>query len=137
MAAIQCFPDTLITIPTRYQLNPYIHFERREDGCLSRVLEKREGDLMPEFGENDGGVFAFRTAPVLEALSNALKAEQLLGKVTGDINFLPLFSLLAPQSPRAVITLPILTEVETVGLNTLEDLSIIEKALIRSDGSCI
>ena len=42
----------------RFEGDPYIHLERDGAGRISRVLHRREGDVMPQTGESDMGLFA-------------------------------------------------------------------------------
>jgi bifunctional UDP-N-acetylglucosamine pyrophosphorylase/glucosamine-1-phosphate N-acetyltransferase len=111
--------------PTLWRDRPYIHFERGESGRLLRVLQAREGDSMPERGESDSGVFLFRTEALRRYLPLLLGSAECIGKRTGEFNFLPIFPLL-----DSLITAPIMTEAESVGVNSPADAAYLEKQLL-------
>jgi len=121
--------------PTLWRDHPYIHFEREESGRVSRVLQGREGDSMPERGESDSGVFLFRTEALRQYLPWLLASPECIGRKTGELNFLPIFPML-----DKLITAPIMTEAESVGVNSPADAAYLERQLIarsepRPEGS--
>jgi bifunctional UDP-N-acetylglucosamine pyrophosphorylase / glucosamine-1-phosphate N-acetyltransferase len=111
--------------PTLWRARPYIHFERGESGRVSRVLQAREGDSMPERGESDSGVFLFRTEALRRYLPLLFDSAECIGKRTGEFNFLPIFPIL-----DGLITAPIMTETESVGVNSPADAAYLEKTLL-------
>ncbi|HLK21124.1 MAG TPA: NTP transferase domain-containing protein [Bryobacteraceae bacterium] len=113
------------TCPTLWRDRPYIHFERSESGRVSRVLQAREGDRMPAQGESDSGVFLFRTDALREYLPRLLESPECIGAKTRELNFLPIFPLLGEQ----LITAPIMTEPESVGVNSPADVAYLEDQL--------
>jgi bifunctional UDP-N-acetylglucosamine pyrophosphorylase / glucosamine-1-phosphate N-acetyltransferase len=115
--------------PTLWRDRPYIHFERGESGRLSRVLQAREGDAMPRRGESDSGVFLFRTEALHHYLPLLLESGECIGKRTGELNFLPIFPMLDGE-PGQLITAPIMTEAESVGVNSPADAAYLEKQLL-------
>jgi len=44
-------------VPIIRKKQPYIHFDMDDSGRICRVLQRREGDEMPETGNNDMGFF--------------------------------------------------------------------------------
>jgi bifunctional UDP-N-acetylglucosamine pyrophosphorylase/glucosamine-1-phosphate N-acetyltransferase len=125
---------TAATCPTLWRDHPYIHFERTESGRVSRVLQAREGDPMPERGESDSGVFLFRTDALRQSLPLLLDSPECIGAKTRELNFLPIFPLLDPEQ---LITAPIMTEAESIGVNTPIDAACLEQQLqSRSSGIC-
>jgi bifunctional UDP-N-acetylglucosamine pyrophosphorylase / glucosamine-1-phosphate N-acetyltransferase len=115
--------------PTLWRDRPYIHFERGESRRLSRVLQAREGDSMPERGESDSGVFLFRTEALRQALPRLLGSSECIGRQTGELNFLPIFPMLASE-PGQLITAPIMTEEESVGVNSPADAAYLEQQFL-------
>jgi bifunctional UDP-N-acetylglucosamine pyrophosphorylase/glucosamine-1-phosphate N-acetyltransferase len=113
------------TCPTLLRAHPYIHFERNESGKVINVLQAREGDAMPERGESDSGVFLFRTEVLRRDLPRLLSSAACIGKQTGELNFLPIFPML-----ESLITLPIMTEPESVGVNSRADAEYLERYLL-------
>jgi bifunctional UDP-N-acetylglucosamine pyrophosphorylase/glucosamine-1-phosphate N-acetyltransferase len=113
------------TCPTLLRNSPYIHFERDQSGRVIRVLQAREGDAMPERGESDSGVFLFRTETLRRDLPRLLASTECTGKQTGELNFLPIFPML-----ESLITLPIMTEPESVGVNSRADAEYLEQYLL-------
>jgi bifunctional N-acetylglucosamine-1-phosphate-uridyltransferase/glucosamine-1-phosphate-acetyltransferase GlmU-like protein len=116
------------TCPTLWRDRPYVHFLRNESGQLIRILHAREGDSLPHRGESDSGVFLFRTEALREGLSRLLESEQCVGSKTGELNFLPIFPLLDSE-PGRLVTLPIMTEAESAGVNTRADAEYLEQYL--------
>ena len=110
--------------PTLWRDRPYIHFERGESGRVSRVLQAREGDAMPGRGESDSGVFLFRTEALREYLPRLLASGECIGRHTRELNFLPIFPML-----DGLITAPIMTEAESVGVNSPVDAAYLEQQL--------
>ena len=113
------------TCPTLLRDHPYIHFERGPSGRVSRVLQAREGDALPERGESDSGVFLFRTEALRRELPLLLASAECTGKQTRELNFLPIFPML-----ERLITLPVLTEPESVGVNSRDDEEYLERYLM-------
>lgn len=111
--------------PTLWRDRPYIHFERSESGCVVRILQAREGDRMPERGESDSGVFLFRTEALRLYLPRLLESKESIGNKTGELNFLPIFPML-----DSLITAPIMTEAESVGVNSPADAAYLEQQLL-------
>jgi bifunctional UDP-N-acetylglucosamine pyrophosphorylase/glucosamine-1-phosphate N-acetyltransferase len=107
----------LATVPSILRKNPYIHFERELDGRLKKVLQAREGDAMPEVGESDTGLFLFQTVALRRYLSRAPKSPECRGAKTGEVNFLPLLPLV-DSAPGNVVSLRIVEESESVGVNS-------------------
>jgi bifunctional N-acetylglucosamine-1-phosphate-uridyltransferase/glucosamine-1-phosphate-acetyltransferase GlmU-like protein len=123
------------TCPTLWRDRPYIHFERGESGQLVRILQAREGDSMPERGESDSGVFLFRTEALRCYLPRLFESGECLGRQTGELNFLPIFPILDGK-PGELITAPIMTEAESVGVNSPADAAYLGKQLLsRPSGS--
>jgi len=118
------------TCPTLLRDHPYIHFERDSSGRVIRVLQAREGDGLPERGESDSGVFLFRTDALRRDLPRLLASASCTGKQTRELNFLPIFPML-----ERLITLPIMTEPESVGVNSRADAEYLERYLLAGERS--
>ena len=112
------------TCPTLWRDHPYIHFERDAQGRVTRILQAREKDAMPPRGESDSGVFLFQTDCLRRTLPALLTSPAALGRHTRERNFLPIF----PTIDR-LITTPIMTEAESVGVNSPEDAHYLEQHL--------
>jgi bifunctional N-acetylglucosamine-1-phosphate-uridyltransferase/glucosamine-1-phosphate-acetyltransferase GlmU-like protein len=106
--------------PTVMRDQPYIHFERAQSGVISRILQQREDDALPAKGESDSGVFFFRTAALRTYMTALERDPQAIGRVTGERNFLPIFPLIDIE-PGRLITPRIMSEAESVGVNTRAD----------------
>ncbi len=120
--------------PTLWRDRPYIHFERGESGQVVRILQAREGDSMPERGESDSGVFLFRTEALRRHLPRLLESTECTGRQTGELNFLPIFPMLDSQ-PGQLITAPIMTEAESVGVNSPADAAYLARQLLARAGA--
>ncbi len=106
--------------PTVVRDRPYIHFERAASGIVTRILQQREGDPMPQVGESDSGVFFFRTAPLRNYMARLEQDPAATGAQTAEWNFLPVFPLVDAE-PGRLITARIMSEAESVGVNTVAD----------------
>jgi bifunctional UDP-N-acetylglucosamine pyrophosphorylase/glucosamine-1-phosphate N-acetyltransferase len=118
----QCFENSLI-FPTVTRANPYTHLVRNTSGDIIDILHRREGDVLPEFGESDVGLFCLSGDTYLRLLPNF---SQALGKgaKTQERNFLPFIPWL---NGRGVVhTFPAHNEIESVGINNASDLLQIE-----------
>ena len=121
-------PDSALAMPTVTRTHPYIHFVRDETGAIIRVLHRREGDLMPEIGESDMGLFAI-SPPVFTALLPRYASEVQVGQATRERNFLPFIPWLART--HEIVTFPCEHPMEAVGVNTPEELKMVEDYLAR------
>jgi bifunctional N-acetylglucosamine-1-phosphate-uridyltransferase/glucosamine-1-phosphate-acetyltransferase GlmU-like protein len=119
-------PD--MTIPTVLRNDPYIHFERGEDGRIRFLLQAREGDRMPRTGESDTGFFCFRTEALQALLAELRQRPELTGSATREFNLLPVVPLGAQQG-RLVLTPRIMSVEETVGINSADDARRLESYL--------
>jgi hypothetical protein len=109
-----------LALPTRTRSQPYIHFQRDRSGRPVRVLQARENDAMPPFGETDCGAFLVRSARFYQDLAGYIASPSERGAVTGEVNFLPF--LVAPQAGfRKIATLRGVDPRETLGVNTPEE----------------
>ena len=115
-----------LVFPTLRVDRPYIHFERDERGRIVGVRQRREGDRMPDRGEADMGLFDLSLDAYLRDLA-AFAAVAAPSSVTGERNFLPFIPWLAER--MVVETVPGVATIETVGINTLEELAAVEAHL--------
>ena len=111
--------------PTVLRDNPYIHFERDAMGKIIRVLQKREGNIMPPHGESDSGVFFFEADALRRELGRMLSVGRARGNETGEQNFLPVLVDL-DAIPGQLITARIMSEEESIGVNSPEDVQYLE-----------
>ena len=124
LAATMASPERpAAALPTVRRTDPYIHFERDPTGRLSALLQRREGDAMPAVGESDMGLFAMtRDAFTRELPAYATDVEP--GRGTHERNFVPFLPWLAART--RVDTFPCTDEREAIGINTPEDLKMME-----------
>lgn len=115
-----------LVFPTAIVDRPYIHFDRDEIGRIVGVRQRREGDDMPARGETDVGLFDLSLETYLKELP-AFAERATAGAGTGERNFLPFIPWLAASRP--VETIAGAELIETVGINTPEELSAIEAHL--------
>lgn len=119
-------PSAGLILPTCTGSQPYIHFERDAAGRITRVLHRREGDGMPATGESDVGVFSLSRRTFLQELEQ-FAHQPGLGGATGERNFLPFIPWLAARCE--VVTFPCTEAIESVGINTPDDLRLVEAHL--------
>ena len=117
--------DALV-MPTVTRPDPYIHLQRDNAGRIVRVLHRREGDVMPDTGESDMGLFAMSPHVFGDLLSVYAQTVEV-GRATGERNFLPFIPWLART--ETVTTFPCEDPMEAVGINTPEELAMAERYL--------
>ncbi len=120
-----------ITCPTVMRSNPYIHFDRDAQGLLQGLRQAREGDHMPALGESDTGFFCFQTSVLRGLLARTRESSLAQGRSTGEFNLLPIIPE-AAQLGYTVLTPRLMTVEETVGVNSIDDVAVIETFLRRS-----
>ncbi len=108
-----------LVMPTLHRRDPSIHFVRETDGRIVDVLDRQEGDAMPEVGEGDLGLFVLSDHAYLEVLPR-MPHEVAAGASTGERRFLPFIPWLNTRAP--VETFPGQHESEMLGVNSPEDL---------------
>ena len=113
---------------TCLRTDPYIHLERDGTGRIVRVLHRREGDAMPERGESDAGVFDLSYEAYADRLPEFARHVEP-GAGTGERNFLPFIPWLSARAE--VVAVPCTSAAETVGVNTPEELAMVEEYLKR------
>lgn len=115
-----------LVMPTVTRDQPYIHLERDATGRITRVLHRREGDAMPPVGESDMGLFALSPEAYCDLLPKYAR-EVEIGHATGERNFLPFIPWVAARAD--VRTFPSEDPMEAVGVNTPEELALVERYL--------
>jgi bifunctional UDP-N-acetylglucosamine pyrophosphorylase/glucosamine-1-phosphate N-acetyltransferase len=123
-------PD--LTIPTVFRPEPYIHFERDQDGSISALKQAREGDAMPPTGESDTGLFCFRTSVLRSLLAKLRTQPAAQGRATAEFNLLPVIPFAARNGFR-VLTPHLMAVEETVGINAPSDAVRIEPFLRNTE----
>lgn len=124
--AMTADPAPAAALPTVRRADPYIHFERSADGRMAGLLQRREGDTMPATGESDMGLFAL-TRETYERDLPAFARDARPGRDTGERNFVPFVPWLAGRA--RVVTIPCTDDREAIGINTPEDLRMMEEWL--------
>lgn len=119
-------PSAALVMPTAQRRDPYIHLEHDGEGRIVRVLHRREGDRLPPVGESDMGLFGLSRDAFLNALPE-FAASAAPGRATGERNFLPCIPWLAAR--REVLTFPCVDAMEAIGVNTPEELQLVERYL--------
>jgi 2-C-methyl-D-erythritol 4-phosphate cytidylyltransferase len=129
---MRAHPQAALVMPTVRRSHPYIHFERDSSGRIARVLQKREGDRMPDVGESDMGLFAL-SAQAYETLLPSFAGEASRSEGTAERNFLPFIPWIAER--REVVTFPATGSIEAMGVNTPDELAAAEAYLRARDSS--
>jgi bifunctional UDP-N-acetylglucosamine pyrophosphorylase/glucosamine-1-phosphate N-acetyltransferase len=115
-----------LIFPTLRVDSPYIHFERDGRGRIVGVRQRREGDSMPDCGETDMGLFDLSVGAYLRDLP-VFAQDARASAGTGERNFLPFIPWLATKA--GVDTIQGVAPIETVGINTPEELAAVEAHL--------
>ncbi len=126
--AARSTPAPALIVPTCRHDHPYVHLVRDADGRIVRVLHRREGDEMPETGESDAGVFDLSLHTYLTLLPQYAAAPEI-GARTGERNFVPFVAHVAASD--RVVTIPCREREEAIGINTPEELAVLETHLRR------
>ncbi|MFM8341101.1 MAG: NTP transferase domain-containing protein [Methylomonas sp.] len=109
------------TFVTRLVDSAYTVVSRDLNGNVSGVVETRElGNIQPQPGERDIGLFIFRKNLTLSALDKELSGKR--GQTTGEHGFLYVIEHLVKMGLR-VEALPIACELDLISLNKIEDLA--------------
>ncbi|MFN0109147.1 MAG: NTP transferase domain-containing protein [Blastocatellia bacterium] len=116
-----------LAMPTIIKPEPYIHFDRNEQGAIVGLRQRREADTMPERGEGDLGLFGLSREAYLNLLPQ-FSEQVVAGSATKERNFLPFIPWLTQQGAR-VHTFPAFAEMESVGVNTKADLKLVAEYL--------
>jgi bifunctional UDP-N-acetylglucosamine pyrophosphorylase/glucosamine-1-phosphate N-acetyltransferase len=119
-------PEPALVMPTCRKPEPYVHLDRDGTGRIVRVLHRREGDAMPASGETDAGVFDLSARSYLDGLPEYARAPEI-GARTGERNFVPFVAWVAARG--TVVTVPCAAPEESIGINTPDELAILEAHL--------
>lgn len=115
-----------VVMPTVARDRPYIHWVRNGSDEIVGLLQRREGDAMPDRGEGDAGLFSLSRNAYLELLPR-FASEAKVGAMTEERNFLPFIAWLSGKAD--VVTFPVANEIESVGINDRADVALIENYL--------
>jgi bifunctional UDP-N-acetylglucosamine pyrophosphorylase/glucosamine-1-phosphate N-acetyltransferase len=124
-------PGAELVMPVVRQADPYIHFDRDSSDRIVAVRQRREGDDMPAVGEGDMGLFSL-SPRAAELLSSAYAPSVAIGAGTGERNFLPFVPWAAGRI--GVVTIPATDPMEAKGINTPEELAVVERFLKERSG---
>jgi bifunctional UDP-N-acetylglucosamine pyrophosphorylase/glucosamine-1-phosphate N-acetyltransferase len=122
-------PNALLTFPSIIRSKPYIECQRDRDGRIVRVLQAREGEILSARAESDCGLFLFNTRELFRVLTEAKRSRQAIGKKTGEFNLLPLIPLWDRERGN-VVALRVVSEDETLGVNTPQEAARVEDILM-------
>ena len=112
-------PEASLIMPTVVKPDPYIQFVREERNMrIIEVRQKREGDHLDPIGENDCGLFLFRSQDLFRSLRGS--ASGLIGRQTEEMNLLPIIPAMESVGD-GIFTVRIESESEAVGVNTPQD----------------
>lgn len=118
-----------LTLPIVRKPDPYIHFVRTH-GRITAVQQKREGEITVDVGDNDCGLFFYRTAALFDDLRRARAAREGMGASTAEFNLVQLI----PNwdiDPYRIESVVLDDPSETLGINTPEDAAVVEEILRR------
>jgi bifunctional N-acetylglucosamine-1-phosphate-uridyltransferase/glucosamine-1-phosphate-acetyltransferase GlmU-like protein len=124
--------DAALVMPTVLRPIPYIHLQRDSTNRIVEILHRREGDAMPDEGESDMGLFALPWASFRDLLPRYAR-EVAVGLTTGERNFLPFIPWAAAN--HEVVTFPSVDDTEAVGVNTPEELRLVENYLAARESA--
>ena len=120
-------PHADAIMPTARQDTPYVHVARDPLGRITRIRQRRDGDMMPSVGESDVGLFSLSSDAYFDRFPR-FGLEAVDAPATRERNFLPFIPWLARHGGR-VLTFPCTDDMEAVGVNTPEDRERVERYL--------
>ncbi|HEY7450651.1 MAG TPA: NTP transferase domain-containing protein [Vicinamibacterales bacterium] len=123
--------ETPLIFPTMVREAPYIHLVRDEGGRILDIRHQREGDQMPARGESDMGLFSLSANAYFDRLVEFSARVERAAK-TRERNFLPFITWLSQQGGM-VRTFAGRDKEEAIGINTPDELRVIEQYLSRRD----
>ena len=109
-----------LILPVAIKNNPYIHFKRNTANKIIQVLQRREGDSMPDLGENDCGLFAMSADVFLKDLKDYSEITNF-GSGTGERNFLPFIPWYHRRGQ--ILSFEIDNHLESIGVNDQHDMN--------------
>ena len=112
------------TFPTIDVLNPYTLVKRDSTGNVLRIIESRETNSIPKFGEREIGLFVFNKDIVLRELKKNYKNKYNI--VTREHSFLYIVEHLI-RNDYKVEAIKIATKDEIKQINTLQDYKAAQK----------
>ena len=122
--------EAALTMSIYSRSDPYIHMELNRSGRLLRVLQKREGDVMPREGKSDAGLFLLRSSSLRELFKEMEGCPGSRGAITGEMNFLPMLPDLENNTnSEAINLLQIVDYEETVGINNRKEAEFVAEVL--------
>lgn len=121
-----------VVLPTVNRADPYVLLVRDAAGRIVDILQRREGDPMPEAGETEMGLFSLSVDAYTRLLPEFARQDQA-GATTRERNFLPFIPWVSARA--TVETFPAQDEIESVGVNTPDELRLVEDYLLTRDGS--
>jgi bifunctional UDP-N-acetylglucosamine pyrophosphorylase / glucosamine-1-phosphate N-acetyltransferase len=122
-----------LIFPTAMRPAPYIHLVRDGRGRILDIRHQREGDPMPAVGESDMGLFSLSGEAYFDRLVEFARRVEPATR-TRERNFLPFIAWLSQQGAD-VQTFAGRDEQEAIGINTPDDLRLVERYLSMRDGS--
>jgi bifunctional N-acetylglucosamine-1-phosphate-uridyltransferase/glucosamine-1-phosphate-acetyltransferase GlmU-like protein len=125
--------DSPLIFPTMVRKAPYIHLERDGGGRIQGIRHEREGDRMPAVGESDMGLFSLSGDAYVDRLVEFAGRVEPATK-TRERNFLPFITWLSQQGAD-IRTFAGRDEEEAIGINTPDDLRLIERYLSQRGGT--
>lgn len=128
-------PEAALILPTAPQANPYIHIERKSDGRIDRILQRREGDQMPDVGESDMGLFSLSREAYFADLPEFADSA-VAGDGTHERNFLPFIPWLTARY-RRVRSFACVDPREAIGVNDQDAVRVVEAYLAERDATSV
>lgn len=119
-------------VPSRLKEKPYIHIEKNSEGVVTLVKRERFNDYLPEYGENDSGIFLIESGLLFSTLEE-MKQNYLINKdkESQEFDFLSIMPAISEKGYK-VITKNLVSEEETIGLNNEEEAKFHEKNLEKN-----
>lgn len=130
MRIVEHNAETHMALPMIERTDPYVHYEADATGKFVRVLERREGAIMPKTGHSDCGLFAFKTEALRQVFQNELEQGITISKGTQEWNFLPMLPQL-DQGGESIVATKLRTVVESIGVNDRHDAAKLETYLVK------
>jgi len=120
--------NILLTLPTIIKNNPYVQIIRNNEDKVISIMLNRELEKLSPDGENDCGIFIFKSKEMFEILKYSKDRSIGVGGNTHEFNLLPLLPFF-DDGLGSLRTLRIHDDIESIGINSLEDVNFLESIL--------
>ena len=112
---------SLLCFPVYKKKLPYVYILKDKNKKFIDIFHTREGAPIVNMGESDCGFFVFQSSIIKLLLQKLIKTKKIITKKTNEIDFLKAFKYFNIHGPVDILNAT--NAIDTIGINTLEDLA--------------